>query len=95
MAVDSDPTLVLQMRPLPCLQVSLDTKLFWTFAALAIYLVCSHIPLYGIPQATGGCVAPMRPIADATAAPRLVPHRAPLPSPRLYLVSSPAATPST
>lgn len=35
-------------------RVSLDTKLFWTFAALAIYLVCSHIPLYGIPQATGG-----------------------------------------
>lgn len=42
---------------LPCgrpllLQLQLSTKLFWTVAALIVYLVCSQVPLYGI-NATG------------------------------------------
>ena len=42
-----------EVKP-PQKKVSFNTRLLWTFAALAIYLVMNQIPLYGIPQSTGG-----------------------------------------
>ena len=42
-----------EVKP-PQKKVSFNNRLLWTFAALAIYLVMNQVPLYGIPQSSGG-----------------------------------------
>ena len=42
-----------EVKP-PQKKVPFNTRLLWTAAALVIYLVMNQIPLYGIPQTSGG-----------------------------------------
>ncbi len=42
-----------EVKP-PQRKVSFNTRLLWTLAALAIYLIMNQIPLYGIPQSESG-----------------------------------------